>query len=434
LSLVTATLGIAVYRDLQAHLNQSAEALVSVAADTMTAPLGFNDTGTATQLLRAFRAVDTVDAACVFDIDGRLFAVYTRPGQSCPRTDVNADARAHARPVNVGTKRVGSVQLFVNDAELMRSLRTLGVTASLTLVVVVLVAIVLARGMQRSITGPIVALARTADQVTSTGDYSARAQQTTKDEIGRLGIAFNAMLTQIQQQNRIKDEFLATLSHELRTPLNAMLGWLQIIQRTNPEPDAMARALGSLERNARVQQRVVEDLLDISRIVTGKLQMNMTVVDLRTVVTAAVDVVSATAAHARVTIKWSPPPEECLVSGDPSRLQQVFWNVLSNGVKFTPRGGVVTATVRIARETYSVVIADTGIGIDPAFLPRVFDRFQQADSSSTREHGGLGLGLAIVHEIVTVHGGQVSVASAGKGQGATFTITLPRLIRDSDRP
>ena len=304
----------------------------------------------------------------------------------------------------------------------------MAVTAALTLVVVVLLATVLATRLQHSISNPIVALARTADRVTSTGDYSARAEQMTNDEVGRLVVAFNGMLAQIQQQNRVKDEFLATVSHELRTPLNAMLGWLQIIQRTNPEASALTRALTSLERNAKVQQRVVEDLLDISRVVSGKLQMNLTVVDLRLVMGAAIDVVATGAAQAGVTLHWHPPGSPCLVSGDAARLQQAFWNVLSNGVKFTPRGGTVTTSIQSRTDVFAIVIHDTGVGIDPAFLPHVFERFQQADSSATREHGGLGLGLAIVHEIVTLHGGSVTAASEGKGRGATFTIALPRLV------
>jgi signal transduction histidine kinase len=431
LALVTATLGIAIYRSLQTNLNQNADALLAVTADNMQAPLGFRDPQTAEQLLGALRSVGMIDAACVYDVDGRLFADYTTARHRCPPSDQGPGLTGrHVGPVAVGTRRVGSVQLFVNDGDLTRNLTTLAFTAAFTLLVVVVVAMLLANRLQHTISGPIVKLARTADLVTSTGDYSARAEQITNDEVGRLVVAFNGMLAQIQHQNRIKDEFLATLSHELRTPLNAMLGWLQIIQKTNPEPEAMARGLASLERNARVQQRVVEDLLDISRIVTGKLQMNMTVVDLRTVLSAAIDVVSTGALHAGVAIVWASPTTPCLVSGDPARLQQAFWNVLSNGVKFTPRGGTVTVNIQARADHYLVVIADTGVGIDAAFLPKIFDRFQQADSSSTREHGGLGLGLAIVQEVVALHNGQVWGASEGKGRGATFTIMLPRLVDD----
>ncbi|HTM04350.1 MAG TPA: ATP-binding protein [Vicinamibacterales bacterium] len=430
LAVVTATLGIAIYRSLQTNLNQNAQTLVTVTADNMQAPLGFNDPKTAGQLLAALHSVEIVDAACVFDANGHLFAHYATPDHPCPTFDDEGQRSPgiHAAAVSVGTRRVGSVRLFVNDTALRRSLATLAVTAGLTVVVVVLLATVLATRLQHTISNPIVALARTADRVTSTGDYSARAEQMTNDEVGRLVVAFNGMLAQIQQQNRVKDEFLATVSHELRTPLNAMLGWLQIIQRTNPEASALTRALTSLERNAKVQQRVVEDLLDISRVVSGKLQMNLTVVDLRLVIGAAIDVIATIAAQAGVTVQWHPPGSPCLVSGDAARLQQAFWNVLSNGVKFTPRGGTVTASIQSRADVFAIVIRDTGVGIDPAFLPHVFERFQQADSSATREHGGLGLGLAIVHEIVTLHGGSVTATSAGKGRGATFTITLPRLV------
>ena len=428
LAVTTLASGIAVYRSMERNLAQNGDALAATAAEEMQAPLGFDDPATARQLLGALRSIEMIDAACVYDVDGRLFASFARQGRSCPPTEVATDRRVHRQAVTLGNRQVGRVLLFVNDGGLTDTMMTLGMTAIATLFVVVVLAIVLARAMQRTISGPIVDLSRTADHVTSTGDYSVRAQQTTGDETGRLVVAFNTMLSQIQQQARVKDEFLATLSHELRTPLNAMLGWLQIIQRTNPGGESLERALGSLERNARVQQRVVEDLLDISRIVSGKLQMNMAVVDLRTVLNAAVEVTSTAARASRVTLRWDPPPLPLLVSGDAARLQQVLWNLLSNAVKFTPGGGTVTARVASFEDAYAIVVHDTGAGIDPGFLPRVFDRFQQADSSATREHGGLGLGLAIVKEIVSLHNGTVAAESAGRGRGATFTITLPRLI------
>jgi signal transduction histidine kinase len=266
-----------------------------------------------------------------------------------------------------------------------------------------------------------------ADQVSRTRDYSLRAEKTTADEVGQLVEAFNGMLAQVQRQDRVKDEFLATLSHELRTPLNAILGWLQILQRTEPDEQMLERALASVERNARSQQRVVEDLLDISRIVTGKLQMSNDVVDVRSVVAAAVDTVSGDAAAKGIALRTTVPPTPCLVAGDAGRLQQAAWNLLANSVKFSASGSVVHATVSSRSGELVIAVQDNGAGIRADFLPRVFDRFQQADSSPTREHGGLGLGLALVQEIVTLHGGSVTAASPGPGQGSTFTIALPTL-------
>jgi signal transduction histidine kinase len=430
LVLITAAMGVAVYRTLRANLTQSGLALVAVAEDNMRAPLGFNDPATADQLLNAFRAVDSVDRVCVFDTDARLFASFTRTGLSCPATDdgeVADPAFEFVRAVAVGSRRVGSVHLWTNTDRLVGHATTLSTVAFVTLVGVVLVVWRLAHRMQRAISEPIASLALTAGQVSATGDYSLRAERTTSDEIGRLVLAFNDMMAQVEKHDRAKDEFLATLSHELRTPLNAMLGWLQLIQKTKPTAPQLDRALSTIYRNARVQQRVVEDLLDISRIVAGKLQMSKSVVDLQLVLSAAIDVVNASSEQSNVAIVATLPSTPCLVSGDFTRLQQAFWNLLANAVKFTPAGGSVTVTIQETTSSYAIVVTDTGIGIDPEFLPRVFDRFQQEDGSVTREHGGLGLGLAIVREIVLLHNGHVTAHSLGTGAGATFTIELPRV-------
>jgi signal transduction histidine kinase len=431
--LIIATMGVAVYRSLRANLRQNGETLVAIAEDNMQAPLGFNDPATANQLLKAFRAVDDVDRVCVFDVEGRLFASFARTGLACParQDDAIADGLSgFMRAVTVGPRAVGSVHLNTNTGRLAENLRTLSMIALVTLVGVVVVVWRLAYTMRRGIAEPIAALALTAERVSATADYSLRAERSTGDEIGRLVVAFNDMLTQVQKHDRAKDEFLATLSHELRTPLNAMLGWLQVIQKTRPAPPQLGRALATIERNARVQQHVVEDLLDISRIVAGKLQMTKTVVDLRLVLAAAHEVVNAAAAQANVTITTAAPSTACLVSADFTRLQQALLNLLANAVKFTPAGGGVTVTLQEAAPSFEIVVADTGIGIDPAFLPHVFERFRQEDGSVTREHGGLGLGLAIVREIVLLHNGHVTAHSRGSGTGATFTIVLPQLRAD----
>ena len=429
LLLIVMTMGVAVYRSLRASLTQSGEALVAIAEDNMRAPVGFNDPATANQLLNAFRAVEAVDRVCVYDAEGRLFASFTRAGLTCPAAagPITDPRSEFVKPVTVGRRPVGSVQLQTNTLQLSGRMQTLSMVAVVTLSGVVLIVWRLAAGMQRAISDPIASLARTAERVSATGDYSLRAEQSAGDEIGRLGVAFNRMLTQIQKHDRAKDEFLATLSHELRTPLNAMLGWLQLIQKTKPAARQLDRALATIERNARVQQHVVEDLLDISRIVAGKLQMAKTAVDIRQVLSAAIDVVNPTAVQSSIALTSVLPASPCLVNGDFTRLQQAFINLLSNAVKFTPPGGSVTATLRDVAPSIEIVVTDTGIGIDPEFLPHVFERFQQEDGSVTREHGGLGLGLAIVREIVLLHNGHVTAQSGGTGSGATFTIVLPQL-------
>ncbi|MBI2203710.1 MAG: PAS domain S-box protein [Candidatus Rokubacteria bacterium] len=224
--------------------------------------------------------------------------------------------------------------------------------------------------------------------------------------------------------NRLKDEFLVTLSHELRTPLNAVLGWTSLLRHSLQDPEA-ERALSTIERNARTLVQLIEDLLDVSRVITGKLRLEMRSVDLGRVVDAAVDVVRPTADAKGIALSTTTQPSVSPVAGDPDRLQQAVWNVLSNAVKFTPAGGRITVRVEQHGREVHAVVADTGQGIERDFLPHVFDRFRQADSSITRAQGGLGLGLAIVRHLVEMHGGRVTADSRGPGQGSTFTIALP---------
>jgi PAS domain S-box-containing protein len=230
---------------------------------------------------------------------------------------------------------------------------------------------------------------------------------------------------QVQAANRAKDEFLATLSHELRTPLNAVLGWARMLRGGAVSKEKMARAFEVVERNALAQLDLVEDLLDLSRVITGKFRLDVQPVNLTATINAAVEAIQPAATAKGITVKVDAAPDESLISGDEARLQQVIWNLLSNAIKFTLRGGRVTVTLRRHESQFEIDVSDTGEGIEPAVLPYVFDRFRQGDSGTTRTHQGLGLGLAIVRHIVELHGGRVDVASPGKGQGATFMISLP---------
>jgi CheY-like chemotaxis protein len=230
----------------------------------------------------------------------------------------------------------------------------------------------------------------------------------------------------LREADRRKDEFLAMLSHELRTPLNAVLGWSQMLRSGTMPPDAQRRALESVERNARAEAQLVEDMLDVSRIISGKLPMKAEAVDLATVIAGAVEAVKPAADAKRVALHVALEPDvEMLVTGDGHRLRQIVWNLLSNAIKFTPGGGRVDLRLTRTDVQAEIVVKDTGQGIDPAFLPHVFERFRQADSSPARRHGGLGLGLAIVRHLVEAHGGAVRAESLGLGQGATFTVVLP---------
>jgi signal transduction histidine kinase/DNA-binding response OmpR family regulator len=246
-----------------------------------------------------------------------------------------------------------------------------------------------------------------------------------EEERARLLIREQAARAEAEAANRNKDEFLATLSHELRTPLTAILGWSHLVRTKKLEETEVSRALDTIERNARSQSQLIDDLLDVSRIITGKLYIDRGPVDLSKVIDAAFDSVRPAAEAKSINFETARTPERCFVLGDQNRLQQIFWNLFSNAVKFTPKGGNVKVTVAGVDSRTRVSVTDSGIGINPEFLPFIFDRFRQADGSTTREHGGLGLGLAIVRHLVDLHHGSVEVASDGKDLGATFTIIIP---------
>jgi len=226
--------------------------------------------------------------------------------------------------------------------------------------------------------------------------------------------------------SRVKDEFLATLSHELRTPLTAIVGWAYLLQGGQLPQDEVATAVETIIRNANAQNQIIDQLLDVSRIVTGKLQLNLQPVEIGSVVGAAIGTVTPAANAKSIRLQLIQDPAGSSVMGDPERLQQVFWNLLSNAVKFTPKSGRVRVSVQSVGSQVEVGVSDTGLGIDAAFLPHVFNRFSQRDSSSTRAVRGLGLGLAIARQLVELHGGSIQAESPGAGQGSTFTVKFPR--------
>ena len=231
-----------------------------------------------------------------------------------------------------------------------------------------------------------------------------------------------------EQALHAKDEFLSTLSHEMRTPLNAVLGWARILlDRQTLDHALVQRALQVIERNASAQTKMIDDMLDMARIVSGKLRLEMKTVDIVSIVIAAVDVIMPSADARKIAVRTHLDPKTPLIVGDPDRLQQVIVNLLSNAVKFTDVGGSIEVRLDISDTEVCLVVKDTGRGIDSAFLPHVFERFRQGDASSTRRHGGLGLGLALVRDLVELHGGSVSAQSAGEGKGAMFMVRLPTM-------
>jgi PAS domain S-box-containing protein len=247
-----------------------------------------------------------------------------------------------------------------------------------------------------------------------------RSERTARQEAERVG--------------RVKDEFLATVSHELRTPLNAILGWATLLRRIKPGSDDYSRGIETIERNARVQGQIIADLLDMSRIISGKVQLDVQAIDLNEVINAALDAVNLSIEAKRLRLRVTLDARAGRLRGDPGRLQQVFWNLLTNAVKFTPSGGRIDVVLERVNSHVEVSVEDSGQGIKPEFLPFVFDRFRQADSSTTRRHGGLGLGLSIVKHLIELHGGSVRVKSPGEGQGSTFIVALPISVIRTDDP
>jgi signal transduction histidine kinase/ActR/RegA family two-component response regulator len=436
--------------------------------DSTKVALQFGDHRVTRETLATLRNIPDVRIACLYDETQKLFDEYHSPSDSapCPPASprdgemVQAERLTVSRTLMEGERREGSLLMVSDLTEVKQQLRAQVIIISAVLLIALGVATLLSAWLQALVSEPIRSLARTAASVSSRGDYSIRATRATEDELGVLVDAFNGMLDRIQMReeelsranedlrreiverrraeqeraellvrereaNRLKDEFLATLSHELRTPLNAILGWTRLLRGKALPENAVDPALEKVERNAQMQARLVEDLLEVSRITTGKLRLDMREFDLVALARTAVDSIRPTAEARGVIVERDFTVATMPTVGDPDRLQQVVWNLLSNAVKFTPSGGRVKLTLQRIGDSDEIVVADTGIGIDPVFLPNVFDTFRQADASATRAHGGLGLGLSIVRHLVEVHGGRVTAASDGRDHGATFTVTLP---------
>ena len=450
----------AMVRDLTAQAN----ALV----DVSEAALSFQDKSDAELILRGFEYNAEVRAACLYDAARALFAEYRHanaaagcPPQPGPLGAEFRDNRLHlAVAPPIGGRVIGTLYVRSDMQVMERRLREQILIVLGLLLLALAVGLLVSSWVQRLVSDPVLALSRTARDVTARGDYSLRAPRTSEDELGSLVDSFNGMLERIEgreadlsranadltrevaerqraeqeraallvrerEANRLKDEFLATLSHELRTPLNAILGWTRLL-RTNAVPPGQAdRALDKIQRNAEAQAKLVDDLLEVSRIVSGKLRLDARPVDLAAIANTAIDSLRPAAEARGVLFERRFGALALPTIGDPDRLQQVIWNLLSNAVKFTPAGGAVTISLRREAQEDILEVRDTGIGIDPQFLPHVFDTFRQADASTTRSVGGLGLGLSIVRQLVEMHGGSVRAESGGANQGATFVVRLP---------
>ena len=464
LALIAALLGFTAFDLLRfrSSAGEDAAGLAQVIADNTTAALVFNDADAARETLNSVRVRPLMALACLYRPDGTLLAGYERPGRHCPVTPTGGRTWrtiAIDAPVLRNGQTVGHVYIERTLEDLAPRIAVTLAAGGLTLLVVLALAAGLAQRFQGVISRPIIELAGAARSIGRDEPFDVPHIEASPDETGELVRAFEEMvrrlllsnetlraevderrrmqveretlLTREREANRLKDEFLAAVSHELRTPLNAILGWAQILERTRPTEATVAKAVASLTRNARAQNRVIEDLLDVSRIITGKMQLVFAALDLRSVIESTIEVIAPIAEAKHVRINVHMPSVPCIAHADFDRLRQVMWNLISNAVKFTSNGGAVDVRLSEQDTSFSIAVTDTGIGIPSQFVPHVFERFRQGDGSTTREHGGLGLGLAIVKELTELHGGTVQASSAGPGRGATFTVSLPRLTDDA---
>jgi signal transduction histidine kinase/ActR/RegA family two-component response regulator len=443
-------------RDAADYVRSQAEMLAFATATS----LAFDDRQHAAEALSALRAAPEIASAAVFDSRGRPFAEYRRTSEPGPEAATGPPgANDHSRyyilhlPVTDQGNRLGSLELVYDMAHVYRRLGAALMASLIVAAAAVLMAYLFARRIRDALMQPVDELARTATEVSARRDYTVQARKLSEDELGGLTDTFNQMLSQIRAQqqdleasarereallaseraaraeaeraSRMKDEFLAVLSHELRTPLTAMMGWVHLLRRPGVAAARLTEGLEVIDRNVRAQTRLIEDLLDMSAIVSGKVRLNRQATDLRGVMEAALATVRQSAVAREVRLEVSMPDSPLIVQGDAGRLQQVLWNLLSNAIKFTPAGGRVMLAAELAGGRVRIVISDSGEGISAEFLPYIFERFRQADSSIRRWHGGLGLGLAIVKHLVELHDGSIEARSPGVGLGASFTLGLP---------
>ena len=421
-------------------LGSNTTVFAQIVAANATAAVTFNDQPAAVDILNSLRSEPSIVSSCIYK-GAELFAERTRAGgRPCPQHGVGAEQEepgftVGSSPILLKGEQIGSVRLLATLAPVYAMLRiAIGVLAGI-FIVSVLFALGLSSRLHKVVSEPIMKLAETARTVSSRKDYSLRADKSSDDELGILVDSFNEMLEQIQareaeliQANKTKDEFLMTLSHELRTPLTPILGWTKLLLQRDVDPSRAQSAIQTIDRSAQLQARLIDDLLDVARITAGKLSMDLTDIDLLQIVEGAVEAAIPAMKEKHLALE-SNLEKVPVIRGNATRLQQVIWNLLSNSIKFTPGGGLVRVELKRVRSNVELIVSDTGVGIQPEFLPFVFERFRQADSSYTRKHGGLGIGLAIVKHVVHQHGGSISVRSEGENKGSTFTLAFPIPIK-----
>ena len=449
------------YRDATiADLTTQADLL----AITSAPALSFNDPAAASENLSMMRVRPGVLAAAVYDRDGELFAIYRKPDAYAdvpgrPGADgvrVAGDRIGVQQPIVERGARVGAVYL-VAQYELTRRLGNYLVILGAVLVMSLGVAFIVSALMQATVTAPILEVTDVAGRVIDQRDFSLRVRRSSDDEIGTLVDAFNAMLAEVGRRadeieasnrslqsemierrsaedalraaDRRKDEFLATLAHELRNPLAPLRNGLALLKIADERPDVARDARDMMERQLDQMVRLVDDLLDVSRIATGKLALRRARIDLKDVLAAAVETARPYIAARGHVLALKLPDEPMPLDGDATRLAQVFANLLNNAARYTEPGGRITIDASVERREVVVRVVDTGIGIDPAMLDKVFELFAQADQSLERPTAGLGVGLTLARSLVALHGGTVVAQSEGRGKGSAFVVRLPLVAR-----
>jgi signal transduction histidine kinase len=425
-------------RAYERQRSNEAEALATILARATVPALVFNDREAANGDLRSLRARPDIEAAVVYDRKGTPFATYTGhdvalstpvPGEGGYRIEGNHLLAFH--PIVEHGERLGTIYLqsrFEPWTHLSEYLTVIAAAMALSLVGVAL----LSGWLQKALTQPILDVSRVAREVMRRRDFSLRARKTTEDEIGELVDSFNAMLAetgrraaQLDEADRRKDEFLATLAHELRNPLAPLRNALEILRLRGEEPQAAGKAREIMQRQLNQMVRLVDDLLDVSRITTGKLEVRKQPVALEAVIRNAIETARPLieAQHHELVIEL--PREPLEVDADSTRLAQVILNLLNNAAKYTPPGGRITLSAAREIDRAVVRVRDNGIGIDAPMLPRVFDMFVQADRSLERTQAGLGVGLTLARRLVELHQGTLSGASEGLNKGSEFTVSIP---------
>jgi PAS domain S-box-containing protein len=409
--MANASTALASSLDYRATLQRVAELAVPALASLCTVDILEDDRSTWQQLAVAHEGTPTVRLA-------EALAIARRRDSALTRASADGLRAGRSELYSVVTEEV--LGAIAADETHLEALRQLGMTSAMVVPIrargITLGAITFAYCDDSSRYG--------AGELAFAEDLAARAG--TAIDNARLYASEHAAREAADVSNRAKDEFLATVSHELRTPLNAMLGWSRMLSGGQLPEAKKGRALEAIERNAVAQAQLIEDLLDVSRIISGKLRLDVETVDLRKVIHASVDTVSPAIEAKGLRLVMALDPEPANVNGDPNRLQQIIWNLLSNAVKFTPRGGRVEVVLARDAGHFALSIKDSGRGIPASFVPHVFERFRQADGGITRVTGGLGIGLAISRHLVELHGGTIDVASEGEDRGATFVVKLPR--------